>query len=370
MRYYIIAGEASGDLHGSNLIKELKLVDSNAIFQGWGGELMQQQGMQLEKHYKDLAFMGFLEVVKNLGTIIKNFSIVKEDILHFKPDVVILIDYPGFNLRLAKWLKQQPYKVFYYISPQLWAWKESRVKQVKQYVDKMFCILPFEKEFYAKHQIEIDFVGHPLLDALANYDDEHNFIKQNNLDVNKKIIALLPGSRKQEISKTLPILLNTVAPLTQYQFIIAGLDYLEIDYYKNFNLPNNCLVVLNQTYSLLRHADAAIVTSGTATLETALFNVPQVVGYKGSWLSYQIGKRLVKVPFISLVNLVMGKKVVTELIQNDFSEENLLKELQQLLEENNRKEMLLKYEELREKLGGRGASKRTATMMYQYLQHN
>ncbi len=368
MRYYIIAGEASGDLHGANLLKHLKLQDTKAVFQGWGGNRMQAEGMQLQKHYSELAFMGFWEVVKNLNTILKNFSIVKKDIIDFKPDVVILVDYPGFNLRLAKWLKIHKIKVFYYISPQLWAWKENRVEQVRKYVDRMFCIIPFEKEFYAKHGIEVDFVGHPLLDALEQNPAENSFFRQEGLNENLPVVALLPGSREQEIKRMLPLMAKMATHFQDTQFVVAGLDYLGYDFYKKY-LPkqNNISVVMNSTYRLLSVAKATLVTSGTATLETALFNVPQVVCYKGGLLSYFIGKWLIKVPYISLVNLICGRKVVTELIQQDFNENTLAKNLKQLFNKNYRDEILSSYTELKNILGGAGASEKTAKLMWMYL---
>lgn len=368
MRYYIIAGEASGDLHGGNLLKHLKQQDQHAVFRGWGGNNMQAEGMQLQKHYSELAFMGFWEVIKNLSTILQNFSIVKKDILEFKPDVVILIDYPGFNLRLAKWLKAQNIKVFYYISPQLWAWKEGRVEQVRQYVDHMFCIIPFEKDFYAKHGIEVDFVGHPLIDALQNAPFEIDFYNRHGIDNEQPIIALLPGSRKQEIQRMLPVMANIAGRFPRYQFVIAGLSYLGKDFYHSaMGSEENIHIIMNDTYALLAHAKAALVTSGTATLETALHNVPQVVCYKGGLLSYYIGKMLIKVPYISLVNLICGKEVVAELIQQEFNENNLAKHLQQLLDETHRSAMLQSYSELKNILGGSGASEKAAKLMWGYL---
>jgi lipid-A-disaccharide synthase len=368
MRYYIIAGEASGDLHGANLLKHLKLQDAKAVFQGWGGNRMQAEGMQLQKHYSELAFMGFWEVVKNLNTILKNFSIVKKDILNFKPDVVILIDYPGFNLRLAKWLKAHKIKVFYYISPQLWAWKENRVEQVRKYVDRMFCIIPFEKEFYAKHGIEVDFVGHPLLDAIEQNPTKNSFFQQEGLNENLPVVALLPGSREQEVKRMLPLMTKMATHFQDIQFVVAGLDYLGHDFYKKYlTKQSNISVVMNSTYRLLSVAKAALVTSGTATLETALFNVPQVVCYKGGLLSYIIGKWLIKVPYISLVNLICGRQVVVELIQQDFNENTLAKNLKQLFNENYRNEVLSSYTELKNILGGAGASEKTAKLIWMYL---
>ncbi len=359
MRYYIIAGEASGDLHGSNLLKQLKLQDEHAVFRGWGGEKMQAEGMHLNKHYKELAFMGFAEVAMNLRTIMRNFDMVKNDIITFLPDVVILIDYPGFNLRLAKWLKAKGFRIYYYISPQLWAWKESRVKQVKRYVDRMFCILPFEKDFYTRHGIEVDFVGHPLLDAVN--------INASEKKSDSNIIALLPGSRKQEVSRMLPEMLKVAAHFPEYKFEIAGVKNLGETFYLPYLKYQNIAIVFDGTYALLERANVALVTSGTATLETALHDVPQVVCYKGNYLSYIIGRLLVKVPFISLVNLICGRKIVEELIQSQVNAANLKIHLQQLLSETKRKEILSGYAELRQKLGGKGASERAAKLMWNYL---
>ncbi|MCC7331565.1 MAG: lipid-A-disaccharide synthase [Flavobacteriales bacterium] len=367
MNYYIIAGEASGDLHASNLIKELKKRDVHAKFRGWGGDLMQQQGTELVKHYKELAFMGFVEVVLNLKTILKNLSFCKKDILENRPDVLILVDYPGFNLKIAKWAKENQIRVFYYISPQIWAWKQNRVHQIKQNVDKMFVILPFEKEFYKKFNVDVDFVGHPLLDAIAhrNPSDLNDFCVKNNLP-NKPIIALLPGSRAQEISKMLPIMLSVVNRFPDFQFVVAGAPSQHLSFYKQF-LNGQVSLVENQTYSLLEHSTAALVTSGTATLETALFGVPQVVCYKGSFVSYYIAKMIIKVGYISLVNLISDKEIVKELIQNELNTETLAKELTKIISENKHNELKIQYQELQSKLGGYGASSRTADLIYNYL---
>jgi lipid-A-disaccharide synthase len=367
MRYYIIAGEASGDLHGANLIKHLLKETPQATIRGWGGDKMQQQGMQLVKHYKELAFMGFWEVAKNIRIILKNFSLAEKDILEFKPDVVILIDYPGFNLRLAKFLKRHYIKVFYYISPQVWAWNVSRVEGIKQTVDRMFVILPFEKQFYSQHGMEVDFVGHPLIDAVGDRKNNELFLQQHQLNHEKKIIALLPGSRKQEIQKMLPLMLQAAKHFPEYQFVIAGLSYPGKLFYETFFENNNVSIVIDATYDLLEHAHAALVTSGTATLETALHEVPQVVCYKGNYFSYLVGKMLVKVPFISLVNLVLEKKAVEELIQGDCNEEQLTAALKNILDEENRKTLSEDYSTLKEKLGGTGASARAAQLMRGYL---
>lgn len=362
MKYYIIAGEASGDLHGSNLMKALYQEDAAADIRFWGGDLMQNVGGTLVKHYRDLAFMGFAEVVMNLKTILNNIKFCKNDIEKFQPDVIILIDYPGFNMRIAKWAKQKGIKTHYYIAPQIWAWKENRIKAVKRDFDKLFVILPFEKDFFEKkHHFPVDFVGHPLIDAIHNRKptDEAVFRKENQLD-DRPIIALLPGSRKQEIAKMLSVMLSVVTDFPAYQFVIAGAPSQEYSFYESFLLHQNVKFISNKTYDLLSIAEAALVTSGTATLETALFKVPEVVCYKGSWISYQIAKRIITLKYISLVNLIMDEAVVTELIQDQFNTANLKKELQNILDENHKKALLAKYDELETKLGGAGASAKTA----------
>ncbi len=367
MKYYIIAGEASGDLHGSNLMKALLRQDLNAEFRFWGGDLMQNVSGSLVKHYKELAFMGFLEVIMNLRTIAKNLKFCKQDIATFKPDVIVFIDYPGFNLRIAKWAKLKGIKTHYYISPQIWAWKENRIKAIKRDVDKMYVILPFEKEFYEdKHNYPVEFVGHPLIDAIADRTqvDEYEFRAQHELN-EKPIIALLPGSRKQEIRKMLSVMLSIVDDFQDYQFVIAGAPSQEYSFYEPFINNPNVHFVSNKTYDLLSVSTAALVTSGTATLETALFKVPEVVCYKSSWFSYQIGKRLVKhIKYISLVNLIMGKEVVTELIQNEFNTKNLKQELTIILDDYERTKFFINYYDLEKKLGGKGASEKVAGLIY------
>jgi lipid-A-disaccharide synthase len=369
MKYYIIAGEASGDLHGSNLMKALLTKDVNANFRFWGGDLMLHVSDTLVKHYRELAFMGFLEVILNLKTITKNLSFCKNDIEDFNPDVIIFIDYPGFNLRIAKWAKRKGYKTHYYISPQIWAWKENRIKAIKRDVDEMYVILPFEKKFYeTKHEYPIHFVGHPLIDAIANriQVDEYSFRAAHELN-DKPIIALLPGSRKQEIKKMLSVMLSVVSDYPDYQFVIAGAPSQDYSFYKQFINVENVKFISNKTYDLLSVSTAALVTSGTATLETALFKVPQVVCYKGSWLSYQIGKRVVNLDYISLVNLIMDKEVVTELIQNDFNTKRLKKELNKILDDYERTKFFVDYYELEKKLGGKGASEKTAEIIYESI---
>lgn len=364
MKYYIIAGEASGDLHGSNLMKALKEKDTNAEFRFWGGDLMQKQGGTLVKHYRDLAFMGFLEVAMNLRTILNNIKICKEDIKNNQPDVLILVDYPGFNLRIAKFAKELGIKVVYYISPQLWAWKEGRVEIIKKYVDEMIVILPFEEDFYHKHGVKSHFVGHPLLDAISTLQDISidDFKTENGLN-KKEIIALLPGSRKQEVEKMLEIMLSVRPHFENYQFVIAGAPSLEKEFYQKY-VDENVHFVSNKTYDLLRCSKAALVTSGTATLETALLNIPEVVCYRGSKISYAIAKRLVKnIKYISLVNLIMDREVVKELIQSELNTKNLVKELNFIIKGEKRSEMLQDFKLLREKLGGKGASKNAADVI-------
>ena len=367
MKYYIIAGEASGDLHGSNLIKELKNLDASADIRCWGGDLMEQAGGHVVKHYRDLAFMGFAEVLKNLGTIFKNLKFCKEDILQFKPDALILIDYPGFNLRIAKWAKQHGLKVIYYISPQVWAWKENRVKQMKQNIDKMIIIIPFEKDFFKnKWNWEAEYVGHPLAEVIEKYKEQGTRHKISD----KPIVALLPGSRKQEIAKKLPVMLEVSKFFPDHQFIVAEAPSVENEFYQNFTKSfSNVSAVKNQTYELLSQAKAALVTSGTATLETALFGVPEVVCYKGSPLSYQIAKRVIKVNYISLVNLIMDKSVVKELIQNDLTVENLKNELNELLTNEKRiAEIKQDYAELKKILSeGGNASAKAAKSIVEFL---
>ena len=365
MKYYIIAGEASGDLHGSNLMKELFKADSTAEIRFWGGDLMDDVGGTLVKHYRELAFMGFAEVVLNLKTILNNIKFCKEDILKFNPDVIVFIDYPGFNMRIAKWAKKLGIKTHYYIAPQIWAWKENRIKEIKRDFDKLFVILPFEKEFFeVKHNFPVDFVGHPLIDAIHNREKTDEITFRKNYQLNEKpIIALLPGSRKQEISKMLQIMLSIVPDFPDYQFVIAGAPSQEFHFYEQFLTDKIVKFISNKTYDLLSIATAALVTSGTATLETALFKVPEVVCYKGSWISYQIAKRIITLKYISLVNLIMDEEVVTELIQDNFSKKNLKKELSKLLDTAHRKHLLQKYDELEAKLGGVGASQKTAKLI-------
>jgi lipid-A-disaccharide synthase len=367
MKLYIISGEASGDLHASNLLKALKSRKSNIQCRAWGGEQLEMAGAELVKHYKDLAFMGFLEVAMNIRTILNNIKFCKDDILEYQPDALILVDYPGFNLRIAEWAKSKGIKVFYYISPQIWAWKSSRVHKIARSTDCVFAILPFEKPFYQKYGYDAEFVGHPLLDVVDNYESE-----SLSVETNKKIIALLPGSRKQEISKILPKMLKVLESYDEYHFVIAAAPAQDLSYYRQF-IPdhffnqNRLSIVQGQTYSLLQKANAALVASGTATLETALFDVPQIVCYETSTLSFEIAKRLVKIKYISLVNLISDKEVVKELIQNEFNTLALKKELDFILTEKGRSKMLSDYQDLREKLGNAGASDKTAKKILQLM---
>ncbi len=404
MKYYVIAGEASGDLHGSNLIKELHRLDASAQMRCWGGDLMQAAGATLVKHYRDLAFMGFTEVLMNLRTIVKNIAFCKEDIQQFNPDVLVLIDYPGFNLRISEWANGKGYKVVFYISPQVWAWKENRVKKMKQTIDHMMVILPFEKEYYKnKWNWEVEYVGHPLVQVIENFkqtmsngemrDGENKLtddrvgktdignasqtlnLSSNNSQLSssnsflssKKIIALLPGSRKQEIVKKLPIMLEVSKLFTDYQFIVAKAPGLEDVFYEGLLKGyKNVSSYSGKTYNILMQAAAALVTSGTATLETALFCVPEIVCYKGSRISYEIAKRLITIKYISLVNLIMDKEVVKELIQQQLTVANITAELQLLLNDEGRKQQLQQdYNELKQKLAAGGnASGKAAASVY------
>ncbi|KQC31916.1 lipid-A-disaccharide synthase [Nonlabens sp. YIK11] len=369
MKYYLIAGEASGDLHGSLLMKELQKTDPDATFRFWGGDLMEQVGGTLVRHYRDLAFMGFVEVLGNLRTILRNINECKKDIEEFAPDVIIYIDYPGFNFRIMKWARLKDYRNHYYISPQIWAWKESRIKAIKRDVDEMYVILPFEKYFYEqKHQFPVHFVGHPLIDAIHERKqvDHEVFFKEHGMD-DRPIIALLPGSRKQEIKNMLSVMLRMVDRFEDYQFVIAGAPGQEAQFYTSFLKKYDVKLIMNRTYDLLSLSHAALVTSGTATLETALFKVPQVVCYKGSMISYQIAKRIIKLDYISLVNLIMDQPVVTELIQKEFKPADLHRELDHILDPTHRNRIFADYYQLEKKLGGVGASETTAGLIYKAI---
>ncbi|MFP4621956.1 MAG: lipid-A-disaccharide synthase [Bacteroidales bacterium] len=371
MKYYLIAGEASGDLHGSNLLKGLKEIDPEPSFRFWGGDRMQAQGGELVRHYRDHSIMGFWEVMVKFRKIHSNFRVCRQDLLDYHPDVLILIDYPGFNLRMARFAKKHRIPVYYYISPKIWAWKESRIRRIKAYVDRMFIIFPFEKEFYRKHNYPAEYYGNPLIDAI----DENNknripwiaFIRENQLE-DKPVVAILPGSRKQEVDRNLSVMLEVVGDFNEYQFVVAGAPSIEPEYYRQYLKKTEVHFVYDKTYELLSHSKAALITSGTATLEAALFNIPQVVCYKANALSYHIARQFVRVSYISLVNLNMQREVVRELIQDEMNHDNLRRELDNIL--NNGayiRQMKEAYTRLRELLGGSGASYRVARAMYEHL---
>jgi len=370
MKYYIIAGEASGDLHASNLMAAIKKNDPSAVFRCWGGDLMKAQGAEIVKHIREISFMGFAEVLSNLRTILRNIRFCKSDIDRYNPDALILVDYPGFNLKIAAYARQQGYKVIYYVSPQIWAWKQSRVHAIKKNVDKMLVILPFEKEFYQRFSYEADFVGHPLLDAIDNYKKANNsshFREEHNLG-EQPIVALLPGSRKQEIIRMLKMMVSVCDDFKELQFVIAGAPSISPGFYSELLQGKEVKIAYNKTYDLLENAAAALVTSGTATLEAALFGVPEVVCYKGSWISYLIARLVIKVKYISLVNLIMDKKIVTELIQTELSKANLVMELKQLLYNTSHITQLKSdYALLKHKLGDSGASEKAAAVIHTYL---
>ena len=361
MKYYVISGEASGDLHGSNLIKELKKIDKSANFRCWGGDLIKKETGFLVKHFKDYSYMGFFEVFLNIFKILKNLSFCKKDILNYKPDLIIYIDFPGFNLRIAKWAKKKKYKNHFYISPQIWAWKQSRIKTIKNVIDQMYVILPFEMNFYKSFEYDVNYVGHPLLDALK--ENLSNKKREN-------IIALLPGSREQEINKILPKMLSVIGFFKEYKFIICGAPSFQKKYYENFiekKFKSRVSIVENKTYEILKESKAALVASGTATLEAAILNVPQVVCYESSWISYLIGKTLIKnLKFISLVNLILNKHVVKELIQSELTKKNIINELSYILSKEGDKQIKSYYIKMRNILGKKGASNRAAKLIYYY----
>ncbi|MFY0653613.1 MAG: lipid-A-disaccharide synthase [Cyclobacteriaceae bacterium] len=367
MKYYLVAGERSGDLHGSNLVEALSKLDEEAGFKGIGGELMRAAGMDLVIDYSELAFMGFWEVFKNLLTIKKYLTKVKKDILAFEPDALILIDYPGFNLRLAKFAKKNGFKVFYYISPKIWAWNTKRVYNVKKSVDRVFCILPFEKDFYQKYGVEVDYVGNPVVDAIKNHQQDEEFALSNGLNP-EKTIAVLPGSRKQEVRSYTSEIKETAREMKDFTFAVSVVSNLPRSLYAELENEPNIKLIEGNTYDLLMNSNAAIVTSGTATLETAILNVPQVVCYKMSPITYSIAKRVIKVPFISLVNLIMDKEVVTELIQNELTVENLASHLIEVSSDSaERRQMIQEYEQLRITLGTSNVSNTTASKMYRLV---
>ncbi len=372
MRYYFIVGEASGDMHAANLIKELKVVDNEAVVRGWGGDKMQSQGLTLVKHYRDHSFMGIGRVIKNIFKIFANFRDCKKDILEFAPDVLILVDYSGFNLRMAKWAKSQNLKVFYYISPQIWATRANRVHKIKKYVDEMLVILPFEADFYQKYEYKAHFVGHPLLDELDKFQPNPDFLQAHKL-TDKAIIALLAGSRKQEIEAILPVMLQIVGEFPQFQFVIAAAPAQSLEYYQTIidnsnRLYPNLQIVENQTYNLLAVSKLALVASGTATLETALLGVPQVVCYRTSPFLFWLVKKIIKVKYIALVNLILDKPAVCELIQNDLNPQRLKIEVENLLNNEDKKGALQQnYTQLKTALGEGGASARAANLIKNLL---
>ena len=349
MKYYIIAGEASGDLHGSNVMGSIKKIDKKAKFRFWGGEKMKGIGGEMVKHINELSFMGFWEVLKNINTILKNIRFCKSDINTYQPDKIIYIDYPGFNMVIAKWAKTNGFQNHFYISPQIWAWKESRIKKIKRYIDYLYVILPFEKQYYKqKHNLDVHYVGHPLVEIISN---ERKNTDLFTLKLTKPVIALLPGSRKQEIKKMIPVFKSVINQFSNYEFIIAGVSNIRKEWYDKFLKDDKIKIVYDKTYNILKRSTAAIVTSGTATLETALFNVPQIVCYKSSLFSYLVGKIFIKLKFISLVNIIMEKEVVKELIQNDCTKRNIVYELSQLLKNENILRVKKEYEKLRSRLG-------------------
>jgi lipid-A-disaccharide synthase len=367
MKYYLIAGERSGDTHAAHLLHELKEQDQAADFRYWGGDLMQAEGGHLVRHYRDLAVMGFWETATS---ILKFRGYLKEcqaDILAYQPDVLILVDYGGFNLRMATWAKAHGVQVYYYISPKIWAWNQGRVEKIKAHVDRMFVILPFEEEFYQRFEYKVDYIGNPTADQVADFVPNPGFEAQYGIDPKKPIIAVLPGSRKQEIEEMLHEMLAVLPAFQEYQFVVAGVSNLDRTYYQHFE-RNGIKLVFDQAYDLLSRASAALVTSGTATLETALFGVPQVVCYRTSAVTYQVSKALIKVPYISLVNLIMGREVVQEFIQSKFTARNLLDELKRLLTDHDYiARQKAGYAELRNKLGKHNAARQTADLMVKYL---
>ena len=368
MKFYLIAGERSGDLHGSNLIKQLKKREPAAQFRGFGGDYMHDAGMEEVVHYRELAFMGFAEVVANLRTISKKIEQCKKDILSYKPDVIILVDYAGFNMRIAKFAKKHHIKVFWYISPKVWAWNQSRALKLKANVDRMFAILPFEKEFFRRFDWNIDYVGNPVLDAIKSHQASPGFRHNLNSDPYSKIVALLPGSRRQELKKIIPLMAEVATKLTEFQFVVATVSNLSRDLYKGLQHLPNVRFVNDASYDLLSVAHAAVVTSGTATLETALFRVPQVVVYKTSGLTYTIGKLVIKVPFISLVNLIANREVVKEMIQENATVEPVVAELTKIVKDDRyRTKMLADYDEIIRILDTGSASENTARLMLEYL---
>ena len=367
MKYYLIAGERSGDLHGSNLIKSLRKLDGNAEFRGIGGDQMKESGMDVKIPYTQMAFMGFWEVLVNLRTIAKYLKSTKLDIIKYNPDVVILIDYPGFNMRVAKFAHTASFEVYYYISPKIWAWNTKRAYKIKKWVNRMFTILPFETAFYKNFDVEVDYVGNPVMDAVKNYNFDQNFTKKNDVDPSKTI-SVLPGSRRQEVQSFTTQIVAIAKAMPEYDFTVSRVDNLPEELYAPVHGVDNIKLIVGTTYDMVKNSKAAIVTSGTATLETAILNVPQVVCYKTSPVSYFIAKRLIKVPFISLVNLIMDREVVKELIQDDMNTLNLKAELERIISNSSeRSQMFLDYDELRAVLGDEEVSALAAGKMHAYL---
>jgi len=364
MKYYLIAGERSGDLHASNLMKALKAQDTNAEFRFFGGDYMQAVGGQLVVHYKQLAFMGFIEVLLNLFTISKYITLCKKDITHWQPDVLVLVDYGGFNLKLADFAKKAGFKVVFYISPKIWAWNQNRAYKIKARVDKMLCILPFEVDFYKKFDWEVEYVGSPVVEAVQSHQINPNFLTKHAFNPKKEVIAILPGSRKQEVTRILPTLVAVIKQFPNHQFAIAGVNNLPQQLYEPIANLANVTLVFEQTYDVLAHSKAAVVCSGTATLETALFNVPQVVIYKTSPISYRIGKRVVKVKYMSLVNLIANKEIVKELLQHECTVENTANALTQLLTNGT------DYKDLHALIGPKVASKEAAKSIINSFEQN
>lgn len=372
MKYYIIAGEASGDLHAANMMKQLKLRDPGAYFRVWGGDRMEVEADELAKHIRETSFMGVFAVVRHLKTIKANFRFCEEDLMGFKPDVLILIDNSGFNLRIAKFVKNTGLntRIFYYILPQAWAWKRKRVHTIQGWTDRRFAILPFEQDFYKSYGYELDYVGHPILDSMAQRKpglmDLGNLRMEYGLS-GKPIIALLPGSRKREIKTKLPKMLQVVRHFPNHQFLIAGSETIDLSLYEQYT-EKKVQVVFGKTYDILNHAAAALVTSGTATLETALFRVPQVVCYKPGFVTFHLLKHIISIKYICMVNLILDRPAVQELVEGDLNEKRMIRELRALLEPGNRKRMLADYDELESRLGGEGASERVADLMIEDLQ--
>lgn len=358
-KVFILVGEASGDLHASNLIREINEIAPSTEWQGWGGDLMQKEGVEIKNHIRNLSFMGFLEVLMNIRTILRNFKKCKSQILDFKPDVLLLVDYPGFNLRMAKWAREQGISVTYYISPQIWAWKASRIKIIKETVDKMYCILPFEKLYYDKEGFKVSYFGHPLIDAKQNYE---RLVKENPSSDQRRVIAVLPGSREQEIKRKLGIMLRAVRKFKDFTPVVACAPNLPSSFYDVYRSKFPSVeFVYGKTYDLLSIAEFAIVTSGTATLETAIFKVPQVICYKSSYISYWIARMLVNIKYISLVNLIMDKEIVVELIQKNVSKTRIQDEISKLISDQEYKHVMLNsYDKMLQLLGSEGCSKKIA----------